>query len=223
MTTRRLALLLLLALSTACSSPQPTTNVADDDPRWPQPEAGVQASVLAEINLARTQPARFAEFLAARRPYFSGRMLRLPGRIDLRTQEGLPALDEAIAFLRSARPLPPLTHSPRLARAAADHVRDQGPDGLISHAGSDGSSPFQRMDRYVKWTGHAGENISFGPQSGREIVLQLIVDDGVFDRGHRISLFTPTFRKAGVAFGPHRGYRWMCVIDLVDGFSDGGS
>jgi uncharacterized protein YkwD len=183
--------------------------------------AAIEAEVVAETNLARTQPSLYATFLEARRPFYQDGYLRMPGRVTLRTQEGIAALDEAIAFLRHAKPLPPVTASQGLARAARDHVRDIGPRGVVSHDGRDGSSPFDRMSRYGRWEGKAGENISFGPDTAREVVLQLLVDDGVPSRGHRHNLFDPGFAKVGVAFGEHAAYRKVCVTDFAGGYSEG--
>jgi uncharacterized protein YkwD len=69
----------------------------------------------------------------------------------------------------------------------------------------------------VQWTGSIGENISYGPDDGLEVVLQLIIDDGVPDRGHRANIFSPDFRLAGVACGPHPTFRTVCVIDFAGG------
>jgi len=43
---------------------------------------------------------------------------------------------------------------------------------------------------------------------------QLIVDDGVADRGHREIVYSAELRFAGAACGPHPVYGTMCVIDL---------
>ncbi len=69
----------------------------------------------------------------------------------------------------------------------------------------------------MEWTGSIGENISYGPDDGREVVLQLIIDDGVPDRGHRANIFSPGFRLAGVVCGPHPKFRTICVIDFAGG------
>ena len=44
----------------------------------------------------------------------------------MRTREGVGAVDDAIRFLRRARPLPPLAFSDGMSAAAAEHVRGTG-------------------------------------------------------------------------------------------------
>jgi len=61
------------------------------------------------------------------------------------------------------------------------------------------------------------EEISFGQNTADAVVRQWIVDEGVPDRAHRSDLFDRVFRFGGVACGPHRIYRSMCVIDLSSG------
>jgi hypothetical protein len=58
--------------------------------------------------------------------------------------------------------------------------------------------------------------ISFGPEQPPAVVIDLVVDDGVPDRGHRKILLDDRLRFAGAACGPHTIYRTMCVIDLAD-------
>jgi uncharacterized protein YkwD len=161
------------------------------------------ASVLAELNLARTQPQAYAAIVAA-----NGRAGR----------EGDSAVREAVRFLERAKPLPPLTSCPGLNRSAMDHVADTGVRGTVSHAGSDGSHTWDRVERYGRWIGTVGENISYGMRSARQIVIQLIVDDGVRGRKHRANIFKKDFRVVGVAYGQHSRMGAMCVTDFAGGF-----
>ena len=49
-------------------------------------------------------------------------------------------------------------------------------------------------------------------------LLQLLIDDGVEDRGHRRALLDPRFRVVGVATGSHSVFLRMCDIVLADWF-----
>jgi hypothetical protein len=43
-------------------------------------------------------------------------------------------------------------------------------------------------------------------------VQDLLIDDGVPDRGHRRNIYEPSARFVGVACGLHPRYGGMCVI-----------
>jgi uncharacterized protein YkwD len=126
---------------------------------------------------------------------------------------------EAIRFLRDAQPRPPLALSPGLCRAAADHCRDQA-NGAMGHNGSDGSNPASRINRYGKWQGAWAENIAYGKRSARDIVLALIIDDGVRGRGHRKNIFNPNYNVAGAAYGSHARFGSVCDIDFAGAYQE---
>jgi uncharacterized protein YkwD len=179
------------------------------------------SAIVAEMNLARENPAQYARFVEDLRPYFQGNILALPGHSMFRTNEGLAAIDDAVRFLRSARPMQPLTLSQGMSRGASDHCADQA-NGNMGHSGRDWSSPGDRMNRYGTWGTLWGENISYGKSSAREIVLALIIDDGLHARKHRKNIFNPTFNYAGAAFGPHAKYRSVCSIDFAGDYVERG-
>ncbi len=161
-------------------------------------------NVLGELNLARTHPRQYAAILA-------GRMRDLPGADDR-------AVTEAESFLMRQQPLDPLQSIPALVMTAREHVEEQGATGGTGHRGPDGRGPWARMAKWGHWTGSAGENICYGYSDARSIVATLIVDQGVPGRGHRHNIFSPDFKVAGAACGPHARYGAMCVIDFAGGF-----
>jgi uncharacterized protein YkwD len=172
--------------------------------------------VLAALNRARTDPAGFSAVLQQYRARMQGKRYLKPGTTNawIITQEGTAAVDEAIVVLRATAPLPPLSVNQGLALAALDQVAWQGPRGEIGHGGQDGSSPSDRLIRHGVRKRMSGENISYGAD-GLQVVIDLIVDDGVASRGHRNNVLNPYFRQVGIAIGPHRRYGTMCVMELA--------
>jgi uncharacterized protein YkwD len=155
---------------------------------------------LDEINFARAHPADYA--------------------VSLRDSEdrrhgGSDALWEAIAFLERQPPLPPLTANRELALAAAEQSTSQGPLGRTGHQGADRSSPSDRIHRRGVWSSRSAETISYGYDTASAVVRQLVIDDGVPGRGHRMVIFDPALRMAGAGCGPHAVYGFMCVIDFA--------
>ena len=177
------------------------------------------SAIVREMNLARQNPALYATFIEQMRGDFQGNLLVRAGRIPLRTKEGVRAVDEAIRYLRSASPQAPLTFSPGMSRAAADHCAAQAGGGMSHTAGGDTGS---RISRYGTWGGSWGENISCGRSGARETVIALIIDDGLRSRKHRKNIFSPAFGYAGAAVGPHAQYRTVCSMAFAGSYAERG-
>lgn len=176
--------------------------------------------VLAQVNRFRVDPAGYARRLATYRPRYQGKLLvgAERGQIDILTDEGVSAVDEAIRDVRAAMPVPRLDRSDLLGRVAADHVEVQSRSGATGHKTA-GRGAGERMaarggGRYVN------EVITYGHHSPESVIDQLLIDDGVPDRGHRRALLRGEHRYAGVACGSHPIYRSMCVI-LMSATPDG--
>jgi uncharacterized protein YkwD len=126
-----------------------------------------------------------------------------PRRREARPDRGRPpAVEEAIAFFKSAQPLAPVTADALLSLAARARVRDLGASGVLTHAGADGSLPEDRVRRYGNPT-NVGELLNARPSQPRSIVIALLVDDNIRDRGHRLAIMDPAYRLAGASIQPH--------------------
>lgn len=183
------------------------------------PDPHLDDDVLQEINLLRTDPAAYAAHLDVWRARFTDTLMTRPAGLPIRTSEGVAPVLEAIAVLRATPPLPPLSPSTALALAARDHVRDQAATGAVGHRGSDGSTSFHRISRHGRSAGRSAEVIDYGWSSARDIVLDLLVDDGVADRSHRTHLLMARYALAGAACGPHARYGVMCVVEVAESFA----
>jgi uncharacterized protein YkwD len=161
--------------------------------------------VLAEMNFARAHPAAYARELRDE--------TQRDDRYSSLAYEDRGAVDEAIEFLMRQPPLQPLQTDDRLAAAARAHTSAQGPRGELGH-GAPGSLG-RRLQNNGLWAGLAAEDISYGHDTARDVVRQLIIDSGVPDRGHRKNIFGRAYQVAGVGCGAHSVYGSMCVIDFA--------
>ncbi len=76
--------------------------------------------------------------------------------------ERVAAVVEAHSRDRKEAGLPPVMANARLQAAAQEHARDMAEHEKMNHKGSDGSSPFRRMERQGYRYRRAGENIAYG-------------------------------------------------------------
>ncbi len=180
-----------------------------------------EQDLLNEINQARANPQVYAGYLEKLKPFYKGKEYTPEGAsAAFETQEGWSAVEDAIKFLRAAKPLGPLTTSHGLCLAALSHVKDQSASGTTGHKGADSAFIEQRVKSYGNWQGGIGENLAYGNQSARERLLTWLIDDGFASRGHRNRLMSGNYKVAGLSCGPHPEYGTMCVLTLAGGFME---
>jgi uncharacterized protein YkwD len=181
-------------------------------PAFAQHLSPLERGIFDDINRLRDGPSAYASFV---------KRWRIPDETSFSNEDAVHVLDEAVAELQSTRlGRGELVLSPGLSRAAADHVRDSGTRGLVSHTGGDGSTFRTRIERYGAWSGSSAENIAYGLTNPRELVIAQLVDYGVAGRGHRRNLLDPLWHYVGIACGPHKSYGTMCVIDFAASYRD---
>ncbi|OQS00341.1 hypothetical protein THRCLA_06000 [Thraustotheca clavata] len=179
----------------------------------------IAVDIAAEINTLRTNPKIYIGYCEEMLKNFEGKILTIPSEgIRLQTEEGGSAVEDCIAYLKQESPIHELALIDNLSKAAQDHANDLGENGTVSHTGQDGSSMVQRLDRYGEWKGSVGELLAFGLTKPRNIVLQLLIDDGVPTRDDRLSLLDNKFTTIGIGVNQHKFQKSVCVLDLSGGF-----
>ena len=175
-----------------------------------------EQEIIHELNKVRSNPKQFAEeYLEELQAYFDGKIFTYPGRTPIVTKEGVSPLKECIEILKKIEGMSMLKPSDGLSKASALLTTDQQKKGGIGHISSNGSTPVNRVKKYGEWNICLAENIAYGSFDPRQIVISLLIDDGVPDRGHRKNILDPCFQFVGVSFGNHPTYQSMCVMDFA--------
>lgn len=178
--------------------------------------SGICESILFELNSCRSNPSKYSSKLANTLRYYKGKVFQRPGYPAYETEEGPENVQSCIKYLKSVRPAAPLQHSEALTKAAQAHVEDLGPKGLTGHDSSDGLDAAARIEKFGQWAGQLGENIDYGNCEGEDIIVSLLVDDGVLARGQRLNIMKREHVYVGIAFGYHSEYDYMCVIIFAE-------
>ena len=177
---------------------------------------GIYESVLFELNQCRSNPSKYSSKLSNTLKYYKGKIFEKPGYPSLETQEGPENVQACIKYLKSVRPAVPLEWNDALSKAAQSHVDDIGPKGQMGHDSSDGSDASARVEKYGQWSGQLGENIDYGNCEGEDIVVSLLIDDGVLARGQRLNIMKREHAYVGIGFGYHAEYEYMCVVVFAE-------
>lgn len=182
----------------------------------------LEKEIIYEINLFRSNPSKYAQdFIAPIAKNYTNRLLHYPGdRLAIRTSEGVNALNECVRVLSKESAKPLMFPNPELHKAARDHQKDQSKSGKTGHTGSDNSNLRTRIERYGQWQKRIAENIAYGNTSARQVIIFLLIDDGVKSRGHRVTLLNPDLKFVGVACGSHPEYNTICVMDFAGGMME---
>jgi uncharacterized protein YkwD len=171
----------------------------------------LEKEILYVHNQLRRNPQSFIPKLRESLSHFRDKIYHKPGEDPIQTYEGPEAIEDAIQFLQNQKPVKELIYNENITLACKDHVHDIGVKGLTTHEGSDGKNISDRIEKYCEWDGAAAENLDFGFKNAENIILNLLIDDGVEERNQRYNLFHPDFKYIGIAAGPHREYG-ICVV-----------
>ncbi|MCQ2208177.1 MAG: hypothetical protein MJZ02_08175 [Paludibacteraceae bacterium] len=152
-----------------------------------------EKNVILYINLARLYPKKYAE----------QEVLNAKGYNDYIKE--FTASDYAktlVQTLKTMKPAPAYQPSQPMFDYAKCFAIESGKRGTTGH------------DRKTCKGGNFAENCSYGPNSGREIVLLWLIDKGVTNLSHRKNCLSAEHKAAGCSIQPHQKMRHCCVIDI---------
>jgi uncharacterized protein YkwD len=159
--------------------------------------------VVSLLNAVRTDPQNFiVEYL---NPYIEKNNL----------SKNKYALS-LVAELKAGKKMGALQLSPTISKISKAHAIDMGSTAKVGHNSSDGTTFDKRLRQKAKAGGAIGENCDYGNEKPIDIVMSLLIDDGIESLGHRKNILESRFKWVGIAIEQHKKYRVSCVMDFAE-------
>jgi len=130
--------------------------------------------------------------------------------VKMNGSEKSPYVRSLARDLKKCKDLPMIYPEQDLTLIAKGHAERSGKTGHVGHR------DFEKRFKPVLGNPYnrVGENCSYGFNTAIEVVVTLLIDEGIKDLGHRKNILNPVFNSAGVSFYPHKSYRFNCVTDF---------
>lgn len=116
--------------------------------------------------------------------------------------------------LNKTAALLPLKYTDKLYEFAHHHAKSTGRVGKVGHRSVLMKSYKTRTKKLLKTYSYVGENIHYGADDAKLMVIELLIDDGIKNLGHRKNILSSNFVYASAALQPHKKYRQNCVIEF---------
>jgi hypothetical protein len=153
------------------------------------------------VNVLRSNPSGFGKTLV--QPF----LLQFPEANSSYSKSLLKDLE-------NCNSLPMVEPGAALMKASKSHASDLSlHQNGISHTSSDGRNFQMRMSE-AGIVNCAGENIYEGKKDALLAVLLLLIDQGVPNKGHRLTLLNPQFTQMGLAYAPRKNSPYFFLVQI---------
>jgi len=199
----------------------------------------IEKEMIAEINLVRSDPAGYIKYLnyyyelaklnldhfgKGKQNYSlsiqyekinsAGWKKKVDTVWSNEYEEEVHAIESLLKDLKSSPSLSILEPDKGIYEAARKHGLDQDRHNWsLGHMGSDGSWPWERIRKYSPTMIAGNENLAgrFPEPTARDIVIQLLIDSGIPEYGHRYNLLDPKWTHVACYTSGLKGdmYQWI--------------
>jgi hypothetical protein len=169
-----------------------------------------------ELNILRTNPKSYIPNIQEEKKYLQGNILKLPGQEPgFKTVEGISAYNECINFLENANSVSEIQMNKSLLNIANEYLRAIQNVKLNQIKTID---IHKFVKKYGNFEGDFNKSLEFGGINAINVLNNLVIGDGDPNRGHRNTIFNPSFNLIGVASGNHPEFGTLTVIVLCTNF-----
>lgn len=154
----------------------------------------IETEAVLVLNLARLYPKRFIKleldsFMGTEK--YGDYLKKSKYKKTLRTH------------LYKMKPMPALIPNKKMTESAKCFAIEMGKSGYVGH-------------KRIKCVESIyAECCSYGMVTGKEIILQLLIDHNVPSLGHRIICLSRNYTKIGIAEAAHKKWDTNCVMELI--------
>jgi uncharacterized protein YkwD len=125
--------------------------------------------------------------------------------------EGPQVINEAITYIQNLPPKKTLTFDASISKAAQNWA-----DTLCKDTNQIKlNSLSERLDRFLEWDFSCAENVDFDSSHPRDVLVNLLIDDGIPSRCHRENLFREDMNYIGIGLSNHPQLGKCVVINYV--------
>jgi hypothetical protein len=155
----------------------------------------IEKDAIMYFNLVRLFPSKFAK-------------VEIPGYFGTKKYgdyiKGSPYIVSLSEHLDTIQPLPLLTPVDSMIENAKCFSKEMGESGYTGH---------DRIN--CKKENKYAECGSFGMDTGKDIVMQMLIDHNIESLGHRKNCLNPTYTKIGLSLHTHTEWGHCCIIELM--------
>lgn len=155
-----------------------------------------EKEIIYILNLIRSYPALFARTVLKKYPALSGNNQLADDKYYFQS------LMDTLLIMEPKQMFYPDNACFQSARA---HARQSG---ITGYAGHERMTPESKSKK-----NYNGECCDYGRSSPLEIIMSLVIDDGIPNLGHR-KICLMDFTKIGVSIQPHKKYGTNAVLDF---------
>lgn len=146
------------------------------------------------LNLARMNPLLFANTVVQQYSDKDGKFINRKSSYYI----------SLLATLKKTKPKKLLYPDSLCYKSALCHAASTGKAGTVTH---DRTKECRRQQYF------SGECCQYGYKTALDILLSLLIDEGISSLGHR-NICLDNYEKLGVSIQPHTSYRYTTVLDF---------
>ena len=175
-------------------------------------ESKIEEEIYRLLNNLRKDPDSFVDHVRDRKDCFDNEYYTESTGQKFKSESGVAHYEKCIVYLDAHEGSRELILSKELSNCAREHCEYLCKSGKFDHESSGKKNLDQRIKQYGNWRGCAGECVCLESSSALDVVLGLLIDDGVRNTENRNHLMNDEYHIVGIAFRTNHKVHQACAV-----------